>query len=319
VTVEAIDSVDAARRAVDDGDVDAAVVVPDGFSAAGTSTTGEVPTMAVLTSVDSALAGQVTRSIAESFVAQVNADRLSIATARAAGVPEAELAGLASAAAQLRLPLSVDEQPIGAKRLDAISYYAPGMAIFFVLFSIGFASRSFFGERREGTLDRMAVAPVTPQVILAGKALSILVYGLASLLTIALVTSLAFGADWGTPAAVAVVCVALVLSVVALAAFVITTARTERQAENLSSIVVFSLALLGGNFIFVSGAPEIMRRLALATPNGWALRAFTDMATTRGGALHDLRLVAVPVVAILAFTAVVAVVSARRAGGLVRP
>lgn len=44
-----------------------------------------------------------------------------------------------------------------------------------------------------------------------------------------------------------------------------------------------------------------MQRLAQFTPNGWAMRGFTDLATTGGG----FGAVAQPVLAILAFCVVV--------------
>ena len=90
--------------------------------------------------------------------------------------------------------------------------------------------------------------------------------------------------------------VALALTLVGMTALVITAARTERQAEGFASILTFGLVLLGGNFIFVGGAPQIVRTLALLTPNGWALRAFTDFA---GGAEWTAALT--PLMAILAF------------------
>jgi ABC-2 type transport system permease protein len=93
---------------------------------------------------------------------------------------------------------------------------------------------------------------------------------------------------------------------------VIGIARTQRQAEGVASIIVFGLALLGGNFFFISGAPSTIKRLALLTPNGWAIRGFTDLATIGGG----LGTIVEPVVAILAFSAVVGTVAlslARRA------
>ena len=97
----------------------------------------------------------------------------------------------------------------------------------------------------------------------------------------------------------------------ALTAFVIAVSRTDRQAEGLSAIIVFALALLGGNFVSISSAPPLMRRLALFTPNGWALRGFVDLTTGARGA----GVVVQPVLAMLAFSAVVggvAVALARR-------
>ena len=298
VTVRRYPSAAAATAAVHDRKAAAGLVVPAGFSAAAE---GPRPlALTTLTSVNDSIAASVTASIVSSFVAQLNADRLAVATAVASGstVPADRLGALASG---LQIPLRALARPVGAHQLKVISYYAPSMSIFFVFFLVSYTARSFFVDRDEGMVERMRAAPVRPVDILAGKSLSVLVFGLASLLVIAVVTTAAFGADWGSPLAVVVVCTALVLSVVAMTALVMVASRTKRQAEGISSAVVFGLALLGGNFVFLSQSPAVMQRIALLTPNGWALRAFTDLSTTGGG----LGTAVVPVVGILAFTAVV--------------
>ena len=303
VTVKPLASLAAARAAVRDGRVDAALVMPAGLSA---SVAGAHPEpITVVSSVNNAIAGNVASSIASSFVSQLNADRLSVATALAAGAPASAAARLSEVAAGLRIPEQAVTEPLGAKPLSVISYYGPGMAIFFLLFTISFASRSYFVDRQQGMIERIRAAPVRPVEILAGKALSVFVYGVASLGLIAVVTSVAFGADWGAPLPAVLLGLALVVSVVCLTALVIGLARSQRQAEGISSLLVFGLALLGGNFIFISSAPPIMRQLALLTPNGWAMRGFTDLATTGGG----MGTVAIPILAILAFSAVVGTVA----------
>jgi ABC-2 type transport system permease protein len=285
-------------------------VIPAGFS---TSATGSSPeSVTALTSVNNSLAASVTEAIVSSFTAQLNADRLSVATAAAAGAPSDRLAALQATAASLTIPAQVTEQPVGSKELAPVSYYSPAMAIFFLLFVISFAARSFFVDRDQGMIERIRAAPVRPAEILAGKALSVFVFGVASMAAVALVTSVAFGADWGSPGPVAVVCLAMVLAVVCLTALVIGVSRTQRQADGIASAVIFGLALLGGNFVFISSEPALLRRLSLFTPNGWALRAFTDLATTGGG----FATVAEPVVAIVGFAVVVGLVAtglARRA------
>ncbi|MDE3086113.1 MAG: ABC transporter permease [Acidobacteriota bacterium] len=298
VTVRPYPTAAAAAVAVRDRKAQAGLVIPAGFSSAATGPR-PVP-LTTLTSVNDTISASVTASIVASFVAQLNADRLSVATATASGstVPVASLSALAS---RLEIPVRTVSRPVGAHQLKVISYYAPSMSIFFVFFLVGYTTRSFFVDRDQGMIERMRAAPVRPVDIVAGKSLSVLVFGLASLLVIAAVTTAAFGADWGSPLAVVVVCAALVLSVVAVTALVMVAARTKRQAEGISSAVVFGLALLGGNFVFLSQSPAVMQRIALFTPNGWALRAFTDLSTTGGG----LGTAAVPVLAILAFTAVV--------------
>lgn len=310
LTVEILSSPAAARADVHGGHVAAALVIPAGFSASVAQQHPE--SLSIVTSVNSQVAGNVTRSIAASFVAQINADRLSVMTALAGGAPASTLNALSAKAATLRIPLQSVQRPIGADQLSAISYYSPAMAIFFLLFTISFTSRSFFVDRAEGMIERMRAAPVRPAEILAGKALSVLVYGTLSLATVGVITSAAFGANWGSPFAAVLLGFAMVISVVCLTALVIGVARTQRQAEGLSSILVFGLALLGGNFIVISSSPPLMRALALFTPNGEAMRGFTDLSTIGGG----VGTVAMPIAVILGFSALTggaAMALARRA------
>ena len=259
----------------------------------------------MLSSVDLQLDGEVARAVASSFVAQINADRLSVQTALGSGAPISRTAALITAAEKLRLPEPIVNRAIGKHPLTTISYYAPGMAIFFVLFAVGFGSRSFFTERREGTLDRIDRGADHS----AGRARGQSLVGLRvrhvesrgdgdrdergvrrelgthpgrrpAVRDDGAVGGAAHGARDRAP-------------------------RSERQAEGMASIVVFGLALLGGNFVFVSAEPTIMRRLALLTPNGWALRGFTDLATNAGsGAVVE------PVLAMLLISAVVGGIAA---------
>jgi ABC-2 type transport system permease protein len=294
LTVQPVEGEADARARVADGRLDAAFVISPGFSAAVTS--GESRPITVLASTDSAIAAQVARSLAEAFTAQVQAVQLSVQTAVRAGAPHASAAQLAAESSALPPPERAVTRPAGTRALTGTSYYAPAMGIFFMFFAIGFGARGYFLERTGGTLDRLAVAPVGPGAILAGKSLATFVYAAASLGTVAVVTSLAFGARWGPPLVVLALVLALALTMVGLTALVITVARTERQADGFASLLTFGLVLLGGNFVFIGGAPALVRTLTLLTPNGWALRALTDLA---GGATWTVALV--PLAAILAF------------------
>jgi ABC-2 type transport system permease protein len=259
-------------------------------------TSGQIPAITVLASTDGPIAEQVARSLAESFTAQLRAVQLSVPAALSAGAPPAAAPALAIEAADMRPPEQTVTQAAGTRALTGTSYYAPAMGIFFMFFAIGFGARGYFLERTGGTLDRLAVAPIGPGAILAGKSLATFVYSAASLGTVAVITSVAFDAQWGPPPVVVALILALALTMVGLTALVITVARTERQADGFASLLTFGLVLLGGNFVFIGGAPALVRTLALLTPNGWALRALTDLA---GGAAWTVTLV--PLLAILAF------------------
>lgn len=287
VEVVEVEDEEAARRMVDGGQLGSAVVVPAGYSDGALG--GDPLALRVLSSTNSTVAGEVMRAIAERFTAQMNANRLSAAASPAAG---RETSGL-------RIPVRLQERAVEGRELKTISYYGPSMGIFFMFFAVGFGARSFFSERTNGTLDRLVAAPIKPWHVLVGKALSVLLFGLLSLGTIVVVTSLLFGAEWGSPLAVIALCVAIVLVVVAMTMLVIAVARTDRQAEGISSLLVFLLALIGGNFVVAARMPEGLRSLALATPNGWALRGFSDLAV----GIPAADAIGLPVVAMLAFAA----------------
>lgn len=294
-----------ADAAISHHSVQAVIVVPAGFTTA-VAGIGTPSPVQVRADMDNALAGQVAIAVSESFVAQVNADRLAVRTALAAGAPPTDLARLTAAAVQQRLPETPARHDAADHKLRVISYMAPAMGIFFVLFAVGYTSRSYFVEQTHGTLDRIQAAPVGPAVTVVGKSLATFVYSIASLATMALGSSLIFGADWGNPVAVALLCLGISASVVCLTALSIALARTERQAEGLAAVVVFTLVLAGGNFVFVSQEPELLRHLALFTPNGWALRGFTDLGT----GVRGLGVVGPPLLGIAGFSLVVVALTA---------
>jgi len=303
LTVRTVSTVAQARHDVDKGTAGAALVVPPTFTAGAHG--GHSSPVIVLASVDHVIDARLAESLTHSFTAQVDADRLSVATAIAAGAPASSAGSLASSSASLRLPVSTVTKQSGTRPVTAIGYYGPAMGIFFMFFAIGFGARGFFMERRGGTLDRIMAAPVPPWSLLVGKSMATFVYGVASLTTMCLVTTLAFGAYWGPPLAVATIVICMALTLVALTAAVTALSRTDRQADGLASIVTFGLVLLGGNFIVLAAAPAAVRTLALVTPNGWALRAFTDLST---GA-EPWGATVLPSLAILGFTAAVGLVA----------
>jgi ABC-2 type transport system permease protein len=301
-----------ARGLVDRGEADAAFLIPAGFSASVQR--GGSATITVLEAGASPVAGQVARSLAEGYAAQLAATGLAVRTALdATGRPptQAEANRLGQQAAAGQPPGRLVDGGVGAREITAASYFEPSMAIFFLFFTVSFGARSILIERRQGTLRRLLASAAPPGAVIAGKALAAFVLGVTSVLVMWLATSLVFGADWGEPLAVVALTVSSVLAAIGITALVVTLARTDEQADGYSSLVVFTLALLGGNFIYLAQLPDLLQRLSLLTPNGWALRGFVDLVADGGG----LETVAAPVAATAAFglvTGAVALVRARR-------
>lgn len=290
---EPIDGLDRARQRVDDDDIGAALVIPGGF-AASLAAASPMP-LTVVRGSDDLFSGDIATGVAEGVASRVDASRLVFATATDAG---ADPAAALAATANLDPALEVDESVLGGA-FNVAAYMAPSMAMLFLFFTVGVGARSLLTEQQEGTLTRLRAAPVTDAQILAGKTIAVVATGLLSLVVVYGSSSLALGVDWGDPIGTMALIVSAVLAVAGIGTFVTALARTDAQADGYTLMVTFVLALLGGNFTPPGSMTETMRTLSLATPNGWALRGFTELAAGRGGITDVL----VPVAVLLVIAA----------------
>jgi ABC-2 type transport system permease protein len=271
----AVDAVDGARNRVRDGDLGAAIVVPDGFAA---SLRTDAPAdLRVLTSSDSAISAEVARAVAAGFTDRANAGRLAAATAVAGGgeMPPADVLG------SIELPVRIDTTGSGGD-VSPAAYFGPAMGLLFLFLSVGAIARDLLTEQRIGLLDRVRSGPVRSSAIVAGKGLSVLVIGATSLLVIWAATSVGLGADWGDPLGVVLLIAAAALAVAGIAGAIAALARTEQSADSLATMVAFVFALVGGAFIPPGDMPAALQRLSLLTPTGWALRGFAELSAANG-------------------------------------
>jgi ABC-2 type transport system permease protein len=276
-----------AQAAIDDRDLPAAIVIPAGFAA---SLTGDATTpgpLAVEVLVDSGreLPSDIAVAIAARLAAGVDATRIAVTTAVSTEPalaidpgPEA----LVDEAGQLDPPVTLGASAFG-EGFDPITYFAPSMAILFAFLTLGAGARTLIVERREGTLARIRSTPISDRAILAGVTASVVLVGLVSFLVIWLVTAVVLGADWGDPLGVLVVILATVVAVAGISTLVSGLARTEAQADGMSSVLAFGFALIGGGFLSPGDLPDALARVALITPNRWALDAFAELSAGAAG------------------------------------
>ncbi|MGH2636477.1 MAG: ABC transporter permease, partial [Actinomycetota bacterium] len=205
----------------------------------------------------------------------------------------------------------LDRSAAAGDDLSSSTFFAIGMAVFFVFFTVEFGVRSLLDEREGGTLARLLVAPLRRAWILGGKVFAGFVVGLVSMTALVAATSAFIGADWGEPAGVASMVLAGVASAVAVTALVATLAKTSAQAAGYTSLVTVVLGLFGGTFFPISQGPSFLSTLSLLTPQAWMMRGFQDLAG--GATVADIL---GPIVALLVFTAVAGGIAVRRAKGL---
>lgn len=295
------------RAAVSDGDVDAALVVagmPEN-SISG----GEPVRIDVVGDASSPLSQSIATSVANSVAAHLRTTTIAAGTLVTLQSPSPDEAARIYAAAQ-RLDSALTVEPTGvSSSFSIIGYFAPAMAMLFLFFTIGAGARSVITERREGTLARVRAAPISDASVLIGKTLGVFVLGVLSLATVWAVTALGFGVDWGDPLGVAAVLLGVVVAIAGISLSISGIARTENQADALTTIVALALAVLGGSFFF--GASGVVSTLKRFTPNGQALDALTELSAGEAG-LGDVAPTVLLLLAIGLVTGGVGVVTLRK-------
>lgn len=184
---------------------------------------------------------------------------------------------------------------------QGINQSSPGMMAMFATFTMVGGAVVLLEERQAGTLRRLLVMPIRKSTILLGKLLGILVSGIIQTLILILFGALAFGVPWGSaPLALAVMVVAFSLAITALGLMFAALTKTLAQANALSTIVVLSIAALGGAWWPLDIVPGWMQTLGRLSPISWAMDGFHDIITRGLGVTAVLPEAGI----LLAFTAV---------------
>jgi ABC-2 type transport system permease protein len=192
----------------------------------------------------------------------------------AAGISSVLYAGKVPRNGDGTATVAITTQNVGHGGKVNLNFFAPNIAVVFLFIGSGLGMRSLLMERAAGTLARITAAPLRPTQIVLGKLLAIFVTGLLTIFVIWAVTTLVFGADWGDPLGVLLMCVGATVAMCGVGVFLTSLAKTEQQAFGITLLVGLFLALLGGNLLPSGSLPDVFQVLALGTPNGWALVGF---------------------------------------------
>jgi ABC-2 type transport system permease protein len=306
-TSHAFATTDETRTFINGHGGDVGFVIPHGFQAAVQN--GGRASITVLRRSANPIVGDIGQAIATGFTDQVNAARMAVFTALRSGAPIGDVGRFAREAATARMPVQLVDGSVAARKVSGANYFGPGMTMFFLMFIVGTGARSLYAEREQGTLPRILAAPGRRSSILLGKGLAVFALGLASMTTMYLVMAFVFHVHWGDPLAIAALTILIVLALMAITTLVQTLAKTEAQAASYGSIVGMMFGLLGGNFFPLFQMPALLQKVSALTPNGWALRGFTDIAYDGARLANILPNIA----AIAAFVVICGTVGAYRA------
>ncbi len=165
----------------------------------------------------------------------------------------------------------------------------PGMGSMFVMFTVFGGMMALILERKQETLQRLAVMPVSKTQILGGKMLGRFILGLLQFLVVfatGVVMSVNFGSD---PLAIVLLMVSYVLAITAISFAVGSRLENEQQASGLALLLMMILAPLGGAWwpLNMPGYPEFMLYGGHISPVAWIMDGFNKL-TFAGGSLADI-------------------------------
>jgi ABC-2 type transport system permease protein len=308
-----VDSLEAARRLIDEDQSAAAVIIPKGF------TESIIPTQSMLDQArqDGALVLEmvkieiyanparptgagVVKTIVDEFISRVEAGRINGMTSLL-GIPGLEtmptdqVEALAKSmfenaeeetSSNEAITLKTNAEGAEAVEFDPLAYMAPGMALMFLMYTVSYGGRSILAERAQGTMPRLLVSPTTSAQILGGKVLGIFLTGCAQMGILILASALFFQVKWGDPLGMLVLIAAAVFGATGWGMLITALARTPGQVASIGSALMLIFGILGGSFINLEQMPSYVRVISSVTPNAWGLDGFTSLAL--GGTLADL-------------------------------
>jgi linearmycin/streptolysin S transport system permease protein len=177
---------------------------------------------------------------------------------------------------------------------DVLSYFAPGMALMFLMYTVSYGGSSILAEKSQGTLPRLLVSPTNSMQVLGGKVFGIFLTGAAQMLILIGASSLFFQLKWGDAFGVVLLVLAAVFGATGWGMLITALARTPAQVGSVGSAVMLIFAMLGGSFVQLENMPAIVQTFGKITPNAWAMDGFTTLAL--GGKLTSL---STPILALL--------------------
>lgn len=289
-----------AERLVRAGDVPVAVVLPKGLgeSAIGFGNAPSSARVKVLADVSDPIAPQMVNGLLQKVSMTAAPDLLMQGgiqqferhagaltpqqrTAVATWLPQLKAAGTgpgsdrASATSSLGLGIDTVDVMRQGKSESLISFYAAGIGVMFLLFSVTGASGSLLDEMDTGTLDRVLSTQLGMNGLLLAKWIFLSFLGTMQLTLMFLWGRLAFGVDlFHHLPGFAVMTLATASAASAFGLVLATMARTRAQLSGFGTILILTMSALGGSMFPRFLMSATMQKLGLLTFNAWALDGY---------------------------------------------
>jgi len=236
------------------------------------------------------LASEVNRQIIEQAATEGQGYAIEAGETGAAEIPPSVVAA----------PTRAELSNIAPSQPGVLAYFGPAvLALILQHLAVTLVALSLVRERTSGVIELFRIAPVSTTEVLAGKVLAfgLLGSGIAAI-TVAMLV-LAFKVPMlGDPAAIAGTIVLLLVASLGLGLLVATVSDSERQAVQLSLLVLLASVFFSGFVLSIDEFTAPVRAIAFALPVTHGIRLLQDLML-RGGTRETWEFLALGVIALV--------------------
>ena len=254
-----------ARALVRTGRVDVAVIVPAGFSESFEDAEDQGVALTLLADTSNPVGVQVARGLLQGAAVRLGFELLTESQTGEAGAPAEPLA------------VTVDDVLGRAGKRPSIAFFAAGIGVMFLLFSLSGRAGLLIEEREAGVLSRVLASGLGLSRLLAGRWLFLTLLGFVQVSLMFCWGAAVFGLELFTPRHLAGFALMSAVTSASAAAFGLLLAaacRTRAQLTGVSAVVVLVMSALGGSMFPRFLMPEALQRAGLLTFNAWALDGY---------------------------------------------
>jgi ABC-type multidrug transport system permease subunit len=161
---------------------------------------------------------------------------------------------------------------------SSFSQAVAGNGVMFILLNCVMSGAfGLIKERRQHTLDRLLIAPLSRGTILSGKILGVFALGVLQAVVIFGFGAIVLRVPMGNLLGVVVVTLVFILVGCSLGLMISALARREENVQVLGGPVGLVMTALGGGMFPVEQSPPWMQWVALVFPTGWAMNAYHQL------------------------------------------
>ena len=297
-----------ARESVRDGDADAAIIVPSGFKI---DFTGQADNpILVLVDPSNPIAGTMIPGLLQqaamqgdsyAFLSsgiaefekygggltpqQKNAMKMlkTVMSSNESDKDTGEDTGEEQAGGMSPVPVKVEDiqqEQTGESR-SIVAYYAAGIGVMFLLFSVAGAAGSLLEDQEAGILERMVGSPLGMTRLLLANWIWIGIMGVVAMAVLYAFATFVFGlGPWNVARLVSCLVVTVFTAAAAssLGLLLATACRTRGQLAGISTILILVMSALGGSMMPRFIMPEAVQEISWwVTFNAWSVEGYLEV------------------------------------------